>query len=74
MLLGHSDGNGGEDIGHLRVTYHHDWFDGTNHSVKSGAGDAGGSVASIPYSYSLDPAANVKSVVSAGAGAGRIAL
>ncbi|WP_326824349.1 RICIN domain-containing protein [Streptosporangium sp. NBC_01756] len=143
MLLGHSDDNAGEDSGHLRVTYHHNWFDGTNqrhprvrfgnpvhvynnyyanvgsgggygvastegagvlvegnyfentadpyhrgegssdpgnlvarnnHFVNSGAGDAGGSVASIPYSYSLDSAANVKSVVSAGAGAGRIAL
>ena len=30
MLLGHSDDNGGEDIGHLRVTYHHNWFDGSN--------------------------------------------
>lgn len=29
MLLGHSDTNGSEDIGHLRVTYHHNWFDGT---------------------------------------------
>jgi pectate lyase len=26
-LLGHSDGNGAEDIGHLTVTYHHNWFD-----------------------------------------------
>ena len=30
MLLGHDDGNGGEDRGHLRVTYHHNWFDGSN--------------------------------------------
>lgn len=30
MLLGHSDDNGGEDIGKLNVTYHHNWFDGTN--------------------------------------------
>jgi pectate lyase len=30
MLLGHSDDNGAEDIGHLRVTYVHNWFDGTN--------------------------------------------
>ncbi len=29
MLLGHDDGNGSEDRGHLRVTYHHNWFDGT---------------------------------------------
>jgi pectate lyase len=28
-LLGHDDGNGSQDIGHLRVTYHHNWFDGT---------------------------------------------
>jgi pectate lyase len=28
-LLGHDDGNGAEDKGHLRVTYHHNWFDGT---------------------------------------------
>ncbi|TQM79435.1 pectate lyase [Saccharothrix saharensis] len=30
MLLGHSDDNGGEDRGKLRVTYHNNWFDGTN--------------------------------------------
>ena len=29
MLLGHSDDNGAQDRGHLRVTYHHNWFDGT---------------------------------------------
>jgi pectate lyase len=29
MLLGHSDSNGAQDIGHLRVTYHHNWFDDT---------------------------------------------
>ena len=29
MLLGHSDDNAGEDRGHLRVTYHHNWFDGS---------------------------------------------
>ena len=29
MLLGHSDGNAAQDVGHLRVTYHHNWFDGT---------------------------------------------
>ena len=28
-LLGHDDGNGSQDIGHLRVTYHHNRFDGT---------------------------------------------
>ncbi|GII81264.1 hypothetical protein Sru01_62460 [Sphaerisporangium rufum] len=135
MLLGHDDGNGGEDRGHLRVTYHHNWFDATtqrhprvrfgnpvhvfnnyyyanggygvastmeagvlvegnyfdnvkdpyhrgegsspagnlvardNYKVNSGAGDAGGSVASVPYSYSLDSASSVKSVVTGGAGA-----
>lgn len=28
MLLGHSDDHT-EDVGHLRVTYHHNWFDGS---------------------------------------------
>lgn len=138
MLLGHDDGNGAQDRGHLRVTYHHNWFDGTNqrhprvrfgnpvhvynnyyasagsygvastmeagvlvegnffentrdpyhlgegdsppgtlvarnnHFVNSGAGQAGGSVGAIPYGYSLDTPSNVKSIVQAGAGTGRI--
>jgi pectate lyase len=138
MLLGHSDDNGGEDRGKLRVTYHHNWFAGTNqrhprvrfgnpvhvynnyyagvtsygvastmeagvlvegnyfentkdpfhrgegsspagslvarnnHMVNSGAGGTGGSVKSIPYSVTLDAAASVKSIVSSGAGTGRI--
>jgi len=25
-LVGHSDSNGAQDTGHLRVTYHHNWF------------------------------------------------
>ena len=29
MLLGHSDDNASQDVGHLRVTYHHNWFDGS---------------------------------------------
>jgi len=29
-LLGHADDNGDEDIGHLKVTYHHNWFDDTS--------------------------------------------
>ncbi|MEV0819759.1 pectate lyase family protein [Nonomuraea rubra] len=140
MLLGHSDSNGAEDRGRLRVTYHHNWFDGTNqrhprvrfgnpvhvfnnyygnvgsygvastqeagvlvegnyfentddpfhlgegsspagslvarnnHFVNSGSGQSGGSVRSIPYSYSLDSASSVKSIVTAGAGAGRISV
>ncbi|WP_160097449.1 pectate lyase family protein [Kibdelosporangium aridum] len=28
-LVGHSDGNASEDRGHLRVTYHHNWFNRT---------------------------------------------
>jgi pectate lyase len=140
MLLGHSDDNASQDRGHLRVTYHHNWFDGSkqrhprvrfgnpvhvynnyyynnsgygvastegagvlveansfenvkdpfhlgegdsgpgtlvarnNHFVNSGSGQAGGSVASIPYSYSADAASSVKSIVTANAGAGRISL
>lgn len=133
-LLGHSDDNGSEDNGKLRVTYHHNWFDGVNqrnprvrfgnpvhvfnnyysnigsygvastenggvlveknyfenvedpyhlgeassgpgtlvardnYKVNSGAGQTGGSVKSIPYSYSTDTASNVKSIVTSGAG------
>lgn len=29
MLLGHDDGNASQDVGKLRVTYVHNWFDGT---------------------------------------------
>jgi pectate lyase len=29
MLLGHDDSNGPQDIGRLRVTYHHNFFDGS---------------------------------------------
>jgi pectate lyase len=138
MLLGHSDSNGAEDTGKLRVTYHHNWFDGSrqrhprvrfgnpvhvfnnfyrgvggygvastcnagvlvegnyfenvadpyhrgegsspvgglvarnNHMVNSGSGQTGGSVANIPYPYTLDGASSVKSIVTGGAGTGRI--
>ncbi|WP_158843571.1 pectate lyase family protein [Saccharothrix deserti] len=138
MLLGHSDDNAGEDRGKLRVSYHHNWFDGTNqrhprvrfgnpvhvynnyyggvtsygvastleagvlvegnffentedpfhrgegsspaanlvarnnHMVNSGSGDQGGSVKAIPYSYTLDSASSVKSIVQSGAGTGKI--
>lgn len=134
-LVGHSDSNGSEDRGHLRVTYHHNWFDGTrqrnprvrfgnpvhvfnnlysnigyygvastqeagvlvegnyfenvrdpfhlgegsssagsivarnNYFTGSGSGQQGGSVRSVTYSYTLDSAAQVKSIVQAGAGA-----
>lgn len=140
MLLGHSDDNGAEDRGKLRVTYHHNWFDGSNQRhprvrfgnpvhvfnnfyadnggygvastqeagvlvegnsfenvddpyhrgegsspagnlvardnllVNSGSGDAGGSVKAIPYPYQLDAPSSVKSIVTNGAGAGRISL
>ena len=139
MLLGHSDGNGSQDRGHLRVSYHHNWFDGTNqrhprvrfgnpvhvynnyydgvgdygvastveagvlvegnyfentdspcelgqgsspagslvarnnHFVNSGTCAVRGSVNGIPYSYSLDPASSVKSIVEGGAGVGKVA-
>lgn len=29
MLLGHDDSNGPQDVGRLRVTYHHNFFDGS---------------------------------------------
>jgi len=141
MLLGHSD-NYPDDVGYLRVTYHHNYFDGTNqrhprvrfgepvhvynnyyrdiglygiastenagvvaegnyfenvafpcHSVSgyaesnpgrlvqranafvnSGACEAGGTVTepSAFYAYRLDPASAVPSLVTAGAGVGRL--
>jgi pectate lyase len=30
MLLGHDDNNAAQDVGRLKVTYHHNWFDATN--------------------------------------------
>lgn len=138
MLLGHSDDNASQDRGKLRVSYHHNWFDGTNqrhprvrfgnpvhvynnyyggvtsygvasteeagvlvegnyfentrdpfhrgegssdpanlvarnnHMVNSGSGDQGGSVKAIPYSYALDGASGVKSIVQSGAGVGKV--
>ncbi len=30
MLLGHDDSNGAQDIGRLKVSYHHNFFDGSN--------------------------------------------
>ncbi|ETK31652.1 pectate lyase [Microbispora sp. ATCC PTA-5024] len=142
-LVGHSDGNGSEDGGHLRVTYHHNAFqtcaqrnprvrfgnpvhvfnnyyykdpsytdysygvastcnagvlvegnyfenvaepthigEGSspagsivsrnNHLVNSGTPLSSGSVASIPYPYTVDSPGTVKSAVLAGAGTGRI--
>ena len=137
MLLGHSDGHT-EDAGHLRVSYHHNYFDGTDTrhprvrfgnpvhvynnyyrgneygvastmgagvlvegnyfedvedpthtgyassdigaieesgNVYDGSGEpevGGGSVEAIPYDYSLDPAEDIPSIVSAGAGPGNI--
>ncbi len=29
MLLGHDDGAGAQDIGRLKITYHHNWFNAT---------------------------------------------
>lgn len=143
MLAGAADTNGDTDIGHLRVTYHHNFFDGTNQrnprirfgnpvhiynnyyrattsygaastcnagvlveknyfdgvrtptvtqTGVSPAGNlrlvdnhlAGGSgapqsrnpnrVAAIPYGYTPHAAADVKSIVTAGAGVGKIGL
>ena len=143
-LVGHSDGNSGEDTGKLKVTYHHNWFDRTfersprirfgdpvhvynnyysniindsasyaiastmnagvlvegnvfenvnqacwsasgyadsdagrlvarnNLLTNSGPCETNGTVASIPYSYNLDDVNSVKSIVTGGAGAGRL--
>ncbi|HKS98017.1 MAG TPA: pectate lyase [Rugosimonospora sp.] len=139
-LLGHSDDNAAEDTGHLRVTYHHNWFnncdqrgprvrfgnpvhvynnyyfnsgtygvastcnagvyvernyfENTPNSVvnQTGSSPTGnvkllnnflansgtpvssnpGSVAAIPYSYTVDANSSVKSIVTGGAGTGKI--
>jgi pectate lyase len=34
-LIGHSDSNASEDTGHLRVTYHHNWFYNVNSRTPS---------------------------------------
>ncbi|MEJ3745899.1 LamG-like jellyroll fold domain-containing protein [Actinomycetes bacterium KLBMP 9797] len=138
MLLGHDDDNSAQDVGRLKVSYHHNFFDNTNQRnprvrfgdqvhiynnyylntgnygvastqdagvivegnyfegvddpyhlgegdssdgrlvarnnclVNSGAGQTGGSVSNPSYGYTLTPACDVKAVVSAAAGAGRI--
>lgn len=143
-LVGHSDGNGSEDIGHLRVTYHHNWFDRTfersprvrfgetvhvfnnyytnvnnnadsyaiastenagvlveanvfenvqqacwsasgyadsgpgrlvarnNSLTNSGPCEVNGTVAAVPYAYTAENVGNVKTSVTAAAGAGKI--
>ena len=139
-LLGHSDSNASEDTGHLRVTYHHNYFrncdqrgprvrfgnpvhvynnyyynsgtygvastcnagvyvernyfENTPNSVVTATGSSpsgnvkllnnylvnsgtpasrnASSVATIPYAYTVDANSNVKSVVTAGAGTGKI--
>jgi pectate lyase len=43
-----------------------------NYFVDSGTGITAGSVDAIPYAYTLDTAANVKSIVSAGTGTGKV--
>jgi pectate lyase len=140
MLLGRDDGDTAQDVGRLKVTYHHNWFDATNQRnprvrfgnpvhvynnyyndngnygvaatiqsgvlvegnyfenvddpyhlaegdspggslvarnnclVDSGTGETGGSVAAIPYAYTLDTACDVKGIVSAGAGTGKVSV
>ena len=143
-LLGHDDDNAAEDTGHLRVTYHHNWFDRTmernprirfgdpvhiydnlysnitgsddyygiastqdagalvednvfenvvqacwsasgyadsgpgrlvarnNQLVNSGPCETNGTVAAIPYAYTLEDVGTVKASVTAGAGAGHL--
>jgi pectate lyase len=137
-LLGRDDGDAAQDVGRLKVTYHHNWFDATNQRgprvrfgdqvhvynnyyndignygiastmdagvivegnyflntddpyhlgeassgpgrlvarnnclVNSGAGEAGGSVTNPPYSYTVQTACSINSIVSAGAGTGKI--
>lgn len=34
-LVGHSDNNASQDTGHLKVTYHHNWFNNVNSRIPS---------------------------------------
>ncbi|MFW6690842.1 pectate lyase family protein [Streptomyces sp. MAR4 CNX-425] len=43
-----------------------------NHFASSGTGEAGGSVADIPYDYDVQPAEGVKAAVTEGAGVGNL--
>jgi pectate lyase len=45
-----------------------------NTFVGSGSPQSAGGTNSIPYSYSLDSSGSVKSIVTGGAGAGRISV
>ncbi|GAA4690657.1 pectate lyase family protein [Phytohabitans rumicis] len=138
MLLGHDDDNSAQDVGRLKVSYHHNFFDNTNQRnprvrfgdqvhvysnyylntgnygvastqnagvivegnyfenvddpyhlaegsssdgrlvarnnclVNSGAGETGGSVSNPSYAYTLAPQCDIKAIVSAAAGVGRI--
>lgn len=50
-LVGHSDNNAAEDTGHLRVTYHHNWFDHVNSrtpSLRFGTGTSTTTTSSAP--------------------------
>jgi pectate lyase len=139
-LVGHSDSNAAEDTGHLRVTFHHNWFnncvqrgprvrfgnpvhvfnnyyfnsgtygvastcnagvyvernyfENTPNTVVTATGSSpsgnvkllnnflansgapasrnASSVAAIPYSYTVDANSSVKSIVTGGAGTGKV--
>ncbi|WP_258566148.1 polysaccharide lyase family 1 protein [Streptomyces parvulus] len=137
LLVGHDAENDAEDLGKLRVTFAHNWFDGTeernllvrfgnpvhvlnnffsdidsygvrstelagvliegnhfenartpysvggyfefgsieardNKFTGSGSGETGGTVADVPYDYTVESPETVKATVTAGAGIGRI--
>jgi pectate lyase len=137
-LLGRDDGDTAQDVGRLKVSYHHNWFDSTNQRnprvrfgesvhvynnyyndtgnygvastmnagvivegnyflnvddpyhlgegdsgpgrlvarnnclVNSGAGQTGGSVSAVPYAFTLQPQCQINTIVSGGAGTGRV--
>jgi pectate lyase len=57
-------GEGDSPPGNLRAA--------NNFFVNSGSGQTCGSVGNVPYSYDLHTPSDVKSIVTSGAGAGRI--
>ncbi|MEU8821597.1 hypothetical protein [Actinoplanes sp. NPDC048796] len=76
MLTGHSDGAASTDVGHLKVSIHHNWFDGSRQRHPraawcSGPTSSPARVRARPAARSpLEPAASVPSLVQARAGAG----
>ena len=83
MLLGHSDSNGAQDTGYLKVSYHHNSFDKTSQrNPRTRFGEPvhifnnyfldNSDTGPACQAQSGDPPANVKALVTQGAGTGKV--